>query len=174
MKSNAHTWVQDGHIWCSIGAWVPLPQEAVFAYISDFSKHPEWARNELTITPLSTGPARVGSKYRSVARQAGKDWPSALEITGYEPPSRFEFTATGGPLDSPVDDPHRHEYILRPENGGTRLELRRSDPKPPDWNPLLYRLLAWPLASLTLSRRVEGFESLRVCLEKLAAQRPSV
>ena len=166
MKTKARTWIQDGHILCSMSAWVPLPPEAVFAYVSDFSRHHEWARNALTITALGAGPAGVGSKYRSVARQAGKDWASDLEITGYEPPSRFEFTATGGPLDSPVDDPHRHEYRMRGENGGTLIELRRSDPKPPDWSPFLYRLLAGVLARATLNRRVEGFESLRAALEQ--------
>jgi hypothetical protein len=108
----------------------------------------------------------LGSKYQSVGKQGGKEWPSDLEVTAYEPPHRFEFTAAGGPLDSPVGDPHRHEFLIRPENGGTSLELRRSDPKPPSMSTLVWRLFGYLVVSATLAWRIETVENLRVELER--------
>jgi hypothetical protein len=70
-----------------------------------------------------------------------------LEVTVYERPSTFEFTATGGPIGTPEDDPHRHTFTFTPEEGGTRIVLVRRDPLPPDWSraqrsltPLIVRL----------------------------------
>jgi hypothetical protein len=68
-------------------------------------------------------------------------------VTVYERPSTFEFTATGGPIGTPEDDPHRHTFTFTPEEGGTRIALVRRDPLPPDWSraqrsltPLIVRL----------------------------------
>jgi uncharacterized protein YndB with AHSA1/START domain len=166
MATQSRVWIEDNHARSSVITWVPVPIEKVFAYISEFNRHTEWGRNEITVTPLSSAPMGVGSRYKSVAKQAGQDWPSDLEVTGYEPPHRFEFTATGGPMDAPVGDPHRHEFLLTPENGGTRIELRRSDPKPPNWSTWLWALLKHPFVRASLYRRVETVENLRNELER--------
>lgn len=169
MNTSGKAWVEGLRARSSVTTWVPLPPQEVFEYVSDFSRHHEWATNHITVTPVSEGPARLGSKYRSVGIQAGKEWPSELEISGYEPPRRFEFTATGGPLDAPDDDPHRHEFLMTPENGGTRLELRRTDPKPPSWPAWLFRLLGGPIVRGTMKKRIATVESLRTCLERQKA-----
>lgn len=168
MKANGRAWMQDGSARSSVTARVPLPPQQVFDYISDFSRHHEWARNEISITPVSPGPVKLGSKFRSIGKQAGKEWPSSLEVTAFEPPRRFEFTATGGPLDAPLDQPHRHEFILTPQDGSTLLELRRTDPKPPTWPAWLFRLLGNAILRISMGHRVETIESLRLQLERLA------
>jgi uncharacterized protein YndB with AHSA1/START domain len=160
--------MQDGSARSSVTAWVPLPPQQVFDYISDFSRHHEWAMDEIRITPVSPGHVKLGSTFRSVGKQAGKEWPSSLEVTAFEPPRSFEFTATGGPLDAPIDQPHRHEFILAPQDGGTRLELRRTDPKPPTWPAWLFRLFGDPIVRLSMGRRIETVERLRLQLERLA------
>ena len=91
-----------------------------------------------------------------------------MAVTGFEPPRCFEFTATGGPLDAPIDQPHRHEFLLTPQDGGTRLELRRTDPKPPTWPAWLFGLLGNTITRISLGRRIETVESLRLQLERLA------
>ena len=118
------------------------------APVADFSRHSEWTTNPVEITPLEGNVScGVGARYRAVGHQAGKDLPSELEVTVYDRPSNFEFTATGGPVGTPEDDPHRHTFTFIPEGNGTRIVLVRRDPLPPDWSrakraltPLIVRL----------------------------------
>jgi hypothetical protein len=65
----------------------------------------------------------------------------------YDRPSPFDFTANGGPIGTPEDDPHRHTFTFTPDEGGTRIVHVRRDPLPPDWSrarrsvtPLFVRL----------------------------------
>lgn len=88
-----------------VSTWVPLTREVCFDYVADVSRHPEWATSPVEITPRAADEAGAGARYKAVARQGGKDWPADLEVTVYDQPSTFEFTATGGPVGTPDDDP---------------------------------------------------------------------
>ena len=113
----------------SLTVWVPANPDQVFAYVSDITRHPEWAVHKVTVQPLDpAGPVRVGSRFTSSGRQGGRDWPSTLEVTIYERPRRFEFTATGGPIPSPAGNPHRHTFRFMPDGGGTRIVYERLNP----------------------------------------------
>lgn len=158
--------VEGNHLYHSILTWVRISPEAAFAYVADIGRHNEWTTNRITITPLTPGPVRLGSKYTAVGRQWGKDWPSDLEVTGYEPPRRFEFTATGGPVGTPEGDPHRHEFLFTAESGGTRLEARRWDPIPPSWPAWQTRVFLVAVAPiLNMPIRLRTIENLRRRLE---------
>ena len=115
--------VQGRHFRHTFVMWVRARPETAFAYVADIPRHNEWTVDEIKITPLTPGPVRLGSKYHAVGWQAGKDWPSDLAVTVYEPPRRFEFTATGGPISTPDGDPHRHEFLFTPRDGGTEVEI---------------------------------------------------
>jgi len=68
--------------------------EAVFAYVSDLTRHPEWSGGRLKIEAISPGPVTVGSQYLSRGDVAGqKDRPNELRVTHFETPSRFTFVA---------------------------------------------------------------------------------
>jgi hypothetical protein len=95
-----------------------------------------------------------------VGHQAGKEWPSELEVTVYDRPSTFEFTATGGPIGTPEDDPHRHTFTFTSEEGGTRIVLVRRDPLPADWSRAK-RFLTPILVRLTSGVRKRTVENLR-------------
>lgn len=89
-------------------------------------------------------------------------------MTVFEPPHRFEFTATGGPGGTSLGHPHRHDFLFTPENGGTRIELRRTDPAP--------NVLFAPIGPIVL-RAVRGIrmrtvDNLRSRLEQLPAGQP--
>jgi uncharacterized protein YndB with AHSA1/START domain len=145
---NVRTWADQEAAHSSVQTWVPCDPEKCFDYVADFSRHSEWTTNPVEITPIHDDPkGGVGARFQAVGHQAGKDWPSELEVTVYDRPSAFEFTATGGPIGTPEDDPHRHTFTFTPENGGTRIVLVRKDPLPPDWSrakrsltPLIVRL----------------------------------
>ena len=123
--AGADTWIDETGVHSRYTTLIHVPPQSVFEYVSDVTKHPEWAANRMTVTPLSPGGPGVGSRYRTVASQGGKEWESIVEITRYEAPRLFEFIAIGGATQEPDDNPHRHTFTISPMPEGTRLELHR-------------------------------------------------
>ena len=116
---QGRTWAYKTAAHSSVHTWVSCPPEACFDYVADFTRHSEWATNRVEITPVDPTQKGLGSRDKAVGHQAGKDWPSELEVTVYDRPSTFEFTASGGPIGTPEDDPHRHTFTFTPEDSGT-------------------------------------------------------
>lgn len=167
MGTSCKVWLEGRYARSSVVTWAPVKPERASSYISDLTRHREWATNGIVVTPVSDGPIRVGSRFRSVGRQYGKEWPADLEVTEYDPPRSFAFTATGGPLPSPEGDPHRHEFLLTPEDGGTRLELRRCDPAPPSWPSWFWHLVGPLVLRSAVGTRIQTVERLRARLGQL-------
>jgi uncharacterized protein YndB with AHSA1/START domain len=167
--------IESRHLHHTIVTWVRVPPEIAFAYVADITRHNEWASDEINVTPLTPGSVQFGSKYTVVGRQGGKDWPSQLEVTIYEPPHRFAFTATGGPIGTPEGDPHRHEFLFTTKNDGTELEVRRTDPAAPNWPSWFFKLFASLIMPILIrGRRIGTIERLRTRLDELATtQSPS-
>jgi hypothetical protein len=46
--------------------------EAVFAYVSDLTRHGEWAGGRLTVEAVSPGPVAAGSRHLSRGDVAGQ------------------------------------------------------------------------------------------------------
>jgi hypothetical protein len=163
-----HVAIESRHLHHTIVTWVQVPPETAFVYVADITRHNEWALNKIDVVLPTPGLVHLGSKYTVVGRQGGKDWPSQVEVTGYEPSQRFEFTATGGPIGTPEGDPHRHEFLFTPKNCGTQLEVRRIDPAPPNWPSwffILFASLTMPV--LIRGRRIRTIEMLRTRLDEL-------
>jgi hypothetical protein len=91
-------------------------------------------------------------------------------VTIYDPPLTFAFTATGGPIGTPTDDPHRHTFTFAAEDGGTRIVLTRRDPYPPEWSRFK-RALAPAIVRLTLGIRKRTVANLRQRLITSPSQR---
>jgi uncharacterized protein YndB with AHSA1/START domain len=97
---------------------IKAPREAVFAYVSDLSLHPEWSGAPLSITPLAAGPLAVGKEYLSHGDIPGqKDRPNQLRVTEYQPSTRFTFIAK-----DPDFGEIPHIFTFNSEAGGTLLE----------------------------------------------------
>jgi len=90
--------------------------EVVFAYVTDLTKHGEWAANPVQIKAISPGSVMVGSRYHSTAQVKGLVFTTELRVTAYQPPSGFAFTGedTTGRFE--------HQFAFRPYNHGTRVE----------------------------------------------------
>jgi uncharacterized protein YndB with AHSA1/START domain len=167
-RAHGRTWVEGDYARSSVTAWTPLSPASAFAYVADMTRHPEWANDPLTVTRVDDGPVGVGARYHAVGHQAGKDWPSDLTVITFEPPSRFAFTATGGPIGTTRDRLHRHEFLLTPKDGGTRIEIRRADPLL-SWKA---RLIARPLVRASLVMRRRTVARLADRLTELASPNP--
>lgn len=102
----------------SVSTTIQAAPETVFAYISDLTRHPEWASDPVKITPITDGPIRVGSRYYSEAQSHGITFKAELVVTEYDPPKRFGFSgndATGK---------FSHEFTLSSQPGGTLLRRK--------------------------------------------------
>lgn len=147
----------------TISTWVSVPPATAFDYVADVTRHPEWALDPITIEPLDAAPVHLGSRFRAVGHQGARDWPSDLVVTEFDRPTRFAFTATGGPIPTTEGHLHRHEFAFGDEGGGTRVVVRRTDPIP----NRAVRLLAPLITRYALRHRLRTIERLRQRLEGL-------
>jgi uncharacterized protein YndB with AHSA1/START domain len=160
---QGRTWADSEAAHSEVHTWVPRDPETCFDYVANFSRHAEWATNRIEITPVDPNQSGAGARYRAVGHQGGKDWPADLEVTVYDRPRTLEFTATGGPIGTPDGDPHRHTFTFTPDGEGTRIQLVRRDPLPPNWSRFK-RSLTPIVVRLTLGIRRRTIANLRTRL----------
>ncbi len=135
--------------------------EAVFAYVSDLTRHGEWSGG-LKVVPVSSGPIAVGSQYRSQGAVLNqKDRPNELHVTGYESPTRFAFVAN-----DPDFKEVTHEFTFKPQGGGTLMERTVTVNLPPvialAFRTFIFPLVGWPSMDKALA-------ALKAKLEQSAA-----
>jgi uncharacterized membrane protein len=73
---------------------ISVPQEQVFDYVSDFSRHGEWAGHGLKVTPDGNGPVAVGSTYSTEAKQFGTQREKST-VTELTPGQMFGWESQG-------------------------------------------------------------------------------
>ena len=113
--------------------------EAVFAYVSDLTRHGEW-NTGLKIVPLGSGPVGVGSQYRTQGEVLNqKDRPNELRVTHYESPTHFAFIAK-----DPDFNEVTHDFTFKPVAGGTLMERMVTVNLPP-LVALAFRTIIHPL-----------------------------
>ena len=110
--------------------------EAVFAYVSDLTRHGEW-NSGLRIEAVTSGPVSVGSQYRSWGKPGNRR--NDIEITDYQPPTRFTFVA---------HDPNfkdvTHKFAVNSQGDGSVVERAVTAHMAPFvW--FVWRLILWPL-----------------------------
>ena len=95
---------------------IDAPRDRVWAYISDFAKHPEWAepKHQLRVTPPER--TQPGATFRSVGKDMGRDSRNEVTITEVVPGSRLVYEAQQD------DGTHwRNVLELSDAAGGTRI-----------------------------------------------------
>src|SRR5690242_17976778 len=93
---------------------IDAPRDAVFAYVSDFSRHGEWAGHDLQVSRADSGPVQVGTTFSTVAKQFGTQREQST-ITQMTPPQEFGWESTGA-----LGRVH-HWFSLREASGTTTL-----------------------------------------------------
>jgi uncharacterized protein YndB with AHSA1/START domain len=94
---------------------IARPPEDVFAYLTDVSRLPEW-QSSATEADVD-GELRVGARIRERRTFIGRDVKAELEVTGYEPPRRFDVSSRSGPVSYEI------RHTLKPSGGGTSLNV---------------------------------------------------
>ena len=97
---------------------VSRPLEEVFAYITDPANLAEWQPNLVSVTQLTEGPVRAGTRFREVRRGPfGRDVEAIVEACAYEENRRFDLRIVAGPL--PIHGENRFTAV----DGGTRVDF---------------------------------------------------
>jgi uncharacterized protein YndB with AHSA1/START domain len=97
--------------------FVLAPLQAVFDYVSDLTRHPEWSGGELKIEPVTQGPMAVGKEYLSRGEVAiQKARPNTVRVSEYAPPHRFGFVAR-----DPDFGNVSHVFTFNEQNGGVLI-----------------------------------------------------
>jgi uncharacterized membrane protein len=137
-----------------IAVTVARPADEAFAWLSDFTKAPQWQSGVVEAHFTSAPPLRLGSTYTQRSRFLSRDIVFNFEIIGYEPGRRIEFQTVSGTF--PV---HIERWVEPVAAGAIIHALIRGDASG------LYRLAAPVLDRLT-QRQIEGdYQRLKQVLE---------
>ena len=91
---------------------IDRPIDEVFAFFTTPSNDPSWRTQVKQIS----GEPREGARIRQVVKgPGGADFPADMEVTAFDPPSRYAFRVVAGPVRP------EGEFRLRPVSGGTEV-----------------------------------------------------
>ena len=94
---------------------IPKPPDAVFPYLFEADKVPQWTTGLSSYERLDGGALGKGSKFRENLEVSGQKIDAELEITAFEPPHRAESRTEIRGIDVVST------YELTPSGSGTRL-----------------------------------------------------
>ena len=137
---------------------IHAPAEAVFDYVSDLSKHPEWTAQPMQVTV--NGPLQPGTTYTSNAHFQG-DIPGKGQVLEVDRPKHFAFDATDS------SGHYKWHFDITPDGDGVHLDYgfeRLSA-------PLLFRVLQGPVLWPVFGNKwaAQSLERIKAKLEGGAA-----
>lgn len=94
---------------------IDRPVDEVFALVTDGSKASGWQRG---LEAVEGRTDLVGSQYTEVRKLMGKEMKSTMEVSTYEPDSRWVTRVVKGPV------PFEVTVTFEPSGGGTRMTTR--------------------------------------------------
>ena len=114
---------------------VKVPPDKAYAYVADISRHAEWSfgPDQMTITPDSPGPIKVGSTFKAEGNLMGRN-KSTVTVTALDPPKSIEFESQDG---SGING---HQITFTPQDGGTLIKRQMFGIKVPFFGPILLML----------------------------------
>lgn len=135
---------------------VDRPIEDIFTFLSNPLNTPKWQAMVASIEQVTPDPIGIGSKYNVHAALMGRTIDGLLEITSYEPPTKFGFTNKAGPMEVAVT------ITLKPVGTGAKVTLSA------EGNPGgLFKLAEGPLTHQIRSQMEANLEKLKSVLEAM-------
>lgn len=139
---------QDG--WLEVSFSTRASPQLVYDYLSDLSRHVEWAGTLGTVTQTTDGPVAVGTTYRAEEglRPGGKaEGVTFAEVTALEPPGRIAWDARTEATKGPMAMRSQWEFIVEPSGGGSRVTQRMRFQPPSPSGRIMLAIFA-PVADL--------------------------
>ena len=171
----------------AVSITIQAPVETVYAYLADFTRHPEWVKNVKEVVQITPGAAGVGAAFKASEGPPPVAWGqkvnmmvhfvrgvlggakpySEATITALDPPRRIAWRA-GVPKGDAFFNLAEWEFLLEPRGAATVL-TQRFTWKPQ--NPTAERMVraagveglqgAVAASLMELKRRLEGGEEVR-------------
>ena len=95
------------------------PADQVFAFFANPANDQKWREHVKEVA--AEGPARVGSRVHQVVEgPGGRGIAADIEVTAYEPPTRYAFQVVAGPARP------RGEFRFTPSGSGTQVAFSLS------------------------------------------------
>jgi uncharacterized membrane protein len=94
---------------------IQRPVSEVFAFVSDLTNGPQWQTGLVESRNQTKGLLGVGTKFASVRKFLGRKIEGLVEITEYEPNSKFVIKSASGMA------PFEETYLFEPTSNGTKL-----------------------------------------------------
>ena len=113
---------------------INAPADKVYAYVSDFTRHGEWAGNGLSVAKDADGPIQVGSTFSTTASQFGTQKEHST-ITDMEPNTKFAWDSKGSLGTA-------HHWFTISEAGGTTTLTKGGEITDPS---TLGKMMSWKL-----------------------------
>ena len=107
----------------SVDTTINATPEAIFAYVADVGKHPEWGQHQNVATKRSSGEPGVGTVYDTLNHQFGEQ-KETVTITDYAAGKLFGFDASG------VLGVAHHTFEMTPAGSSTKLTKTMQITKP--------------------------------------------
>ncbi len=70
----------------------------VFAYLDEHERHGEWQTEIVSTEVENAGSRGVGTRVRQIRKLGGRNQDTSYEVTEHDPPRRFAFRGTAGPV----------------------------------------------------------------------------
>ena len=114
---------------------IQAPAGRVYDYVSDFTRHGEWAGHGLEVTKSSEGSVAVGTTFSTTAKQFGTQREQST-ITELDPGKAFAWDSTGA-----LGRVH-HWFSLSEDGGSTTLSKGAEMVEP----TVLAKVTSWKLS----------------------------
>ena len=132
---------------------VDAPIERVWAVLADVEGQPRWMREMRSVQLLDPPPVRVGTRATARVRIAGLTVEDPVEITGFEPPTRFAIRHEGTFSGEGV-------ITLDATGGGATTIVRWDETLVAPVLPHVWRAAATPIVSRLFQGDLEAFKAL--------------
>jgi uncharacterized membrane protein len=114
---------------------INAPADKVYAYVSDFTKHGEWAGHGLSVEKDTDGPVKVGDTFSTTASQFGTQREHST-ITDMEPNTKFAWDSKGSLGTA-------HHWFAISDGGGTTTLTKGAEFTDPS---TLGKMMSWKLS----------------------------
>jgi uncharacterized protein YndB with AHSA1/START domain len=137
----------------NVSVQIDRPVGEVFAFVADPANFPLWAGALVKESrQTSPGPVGAGTTFTQMNVLMGRRFVSRMRIVTYEPPHRYEYATTAGPIR------FAGHYTFAPANGGTRF-TSLDESEPPGLLRYLQPLLQ-PLAQRQIARNLSRLKAV--------------
>jgi carbon monoxide dehydrogenase subunit G len=77
---------------------VDKPIKDVFAFIGNLNNMPKWNTTVMGVEQITPGEVGVGTKFKSVGEMMGRRIEGEMQVTAYEPDTKFGVQMNAGPM----------------------------------------------------------------------------